>query len=142
LKLFEEPQEGVIFVLLAPHGSLLPTLRSRLLNYPETLQQKAAQNFAGAFLKSSSKIRSAEVAMLLKDEEGVRERVRDFLNALETILYAQLDGQKPNHAESRGKKELIEGLEDIAKVRSYTNDRSPSMKMLLEHLALSLPTIH
>ncbi len=155
LKLFEEPQEGVTFVLLVPHGSLIATLRSRLLNYPETLQQKAAQKvlgsprptagrsarpdhfdqpFATTFLSASQKIRSAEVAKLLKDEDGTRERVRDFLNALETILYAALQ-------KSKGSKEIRDGLEDIAKVRSYANDRSPALKMLLEHLALALPTL-
>ncbi len=34
LKLFEEPQPGIIFVLLVPPGILLPTLRSRLMSYP------------------------------------------------------------------------------------------------------------
>ena len=33
LKLLEEPQEGTIFILLAPHGSLFPTVRSRKLLY-------------------------------------------------------------------------------------------------------------
>jgi hypothetical protein len=32
LKLFEEPQQGTQFVLLLPHGTLLPTLRSRMLD--------------------------------------------------------------------------------------------------------------
>ncbi|MEK7108920.1 MAG: hypothetical protein AAB919_00595, partial [Patescibacteria group bacterium] len=36
LKLFEEPQKGVIFVFLIPHGTLLPTLRSRMLEFPFT----------------------------------------------------------------------------------------------------------
>jgi DNA polymerase III delta prime subunit len=43
LKLFEEPQAGAIFVLLAPHGSVIATLRSRLLEYPNKLKEIAAQ---------------------------------------------------------------------------------------------------
>ncbi|TSC69577.1 MAG: hypothetical protein G01um101456_136, partial [Parcubacteria group bacterium Gr01-1014_56] len=78
---------------------------------------------------------------LLKEEEGARERVRAFLGALEETLYSQLDGQRPSPAESRGRKDIREGLEDIAKVRSYANDRSPSLKMLLEHLSISLPIL-
>ena len=140
LKLLEEPQEGTIFILLAPHGSLFPTVRSRLL--PFTVGQIAIQNglaesdeenrgpfgeqFVRKFLKSSQKDRSAQIAALLKDEEGERERVRAFLNDLEKILY-------------EAKK--MEALSDIAKVRSYVGDRSPSLKMLLEHLALSLPQL-
>ena len=65
-----------------------------------------------------------------KDEEGARERVRGFLDGLETILQKDIRS-----------KDIREGLEDIAKVRSYAGDRSPSLKMLLEHLALSLPTL-
>src|SRR3989344_7768194 len=34
LKLFEEPQAGIMFVLIAPHGAIIPTLRSRMLAYP------------------------------------------------------------------------------------------------------------
>ncbi len=35
LKLFEEPQQGTVFVLVVPHGVLLSTLRSRMLEYPK-----------------------------------------------------------------------------------------------------------
>ena len=151
LKLFEEPQEGATFILLAPHGTVIATLRSRLMAYPEKLahlSQKSSgrltaqsrvgfQTFAQAaqvFLAQNAKDRSAEIAKLLKDEEGTKERVRDFLQALEVVLHGAL-------LKTKGKKEIRDGLEDIAKVRSYANDRSPAMKMLLEHLALSLPNV-
>ncbi|HVU80012.1 MAG TPA: hypothetical protein VHD37_01470, partial [Candidatus Paceibacterota bacterium] len=39
LKLFEEPQAGTVFVLLVPHGSVIATLRSRLLPYPAKLAE-------------------------------------------------------------------------------------------------------
>ncbi len=151
LKLFEEPQMGLTFVLLAPHGTVIATLRSRLLAYPGTaaqLSQKSSgrpmarsragfQTFAQAaqpFLAATVKDRSAEITKLLKDEEGTKERVRDFLESLEAVLHEAL-------LKTKGKQEIREGLEDIAKVRSYANDRSPSMKMLLEHLAVTLPTL-
>ncbi|HVV15401.1 MAG TPA: hypothetical protein VHD55_03320 [Candidatus Paceibacterota bacterium] len=136
LKLFEEPQDGTIFLLLAPYGSILATLRSRLLAYPgpEPEGSTASSNSAKTFLASPYAARSAEITKLLKDEEAVKERVRDLLDGLEAGLHAAL-------VKSKGKKEIREGLEDIAKARSYANDRSPSMKMLLEHLAVSLPTL-
>jgi len=145
LKLFEEPQLGVIFVLLVPHGSLLPTLRSRFLEYPgnlqgSTLDQGSSRSNLNTevkkFLAASYKERSEQVTTLLNPpaggEEGVRERVRDFVNALETALYATV---RP----ARSNKELLQGLGDIARVRDYLRDRSPSLKMLLEHLATALP---
>lgn len=156
LKLFEEPQQGTIFILLAPHGSIIPTLRSRFLEYPGKLRETPEQNglarersgairetraplrgqgpFGREFLSASYKERSQEITTLLKDEDGVRERVRDFLSALEHGLYLILQS-------SKGRSDIREGLEDIAKVRSYAGDRSPALKMLLEHLALTLPHI-
>ncbi len=132
LKLFEEPQVGVVFVLLVPHGTLLPTLRSRMLPYPELLDDQSQTSvIARQFLKASGKARSELIAALLKDEDGVKERVRTLLDGLEREL-ARLN---------LAQKEVRQGLEDIAKVRSYVGDRSPSLKMLLEHLAISLPQL-
>jgi len=133
LKLLEEPQEGTTFLLMVPHGMLLPTLKSRMLAYPELPQGSTLPvrlNLAVQFLKASGKDRSDLIAKLLKDDEGVRERVRDFVNALEAELYKKV-----------GEPKARQGLEDIAMVRQYLGDRSPSLKMLLEHLAVALPTI-
>jgi DNA polymerase III delta prime subunit len=131
LKLLEEPQARTTFVLLVPHGALLPTLRSRMLKWEgRPVAQKVLGTQAASFLKSSGKARSEQIAELLKDEEGERERVREFVNALESIL-----------AEKIKEPQVRAGLADVAKVRSYLSDRSPSLKMLLEHLALSLPQL-
>ena len=134
LKLFEEPQQGTTFVMILPHGTLLPTLKSRMLPYPTTegspLYAYRGESSVGKFLKAAGKERSDTIAKMLKDDEGVKERVLDFVNALEVELSKN----------SRDKK-VREGLEDIARVRDYLRDRSPSLKMLLEHLALSLPQV-
>ncbi len=122
-------------MLLVPHGALIATLRSRMLEYPQKIDaQKKSTTEAKKFLSESAKSRSSTIAALLKDEEGVRERVRDLLEQLESELYQKLSKVKD-------KKTSREGLEDIAKVRSYLSDRSPSIKMLLEHLAVSLPRL-
>lgn len=134
LKLLEEPQENTVFVLMVPHGTLIPTIKSRMLPYPDlqqgsTLLNSARSNLAGQFLKSSGKDRSDFITKLLKDDENQKERVRDFIQALEAELYKKI----PEPA-------VRQALEDIAMVRDYVRDRSPSLKMLLEHLALVLPT--
>ena len=129
LKLFEEPQKGTTFVLLVPHGALLPTLKSRMLPYPElSAVTENSSLYAVQFLKMAGKERSETIAKILKDEEGTKERVRDFVNALEIELVKDI-------------KKNRQGLQDLAMVRDYVGDRAPSLKMLLEHLALSLPTI-
>jgi len=134
LKLLEEPQQGTVFVLLAPYGSLLPTVYSRLLPYPHTFTSEQVGSDAKKFLSAPYKTRTTHVAALLKEEGGERERARVFLHDLETLLYAALP-------KARDKKSILEGLSDVAKVRSYMGDRSPALKMLLEHLALALPQI-
>lgn len=130
LKLFEEPQEGVVFVLLCPHGIILPTLRSRMLPYPASLAEESASvKEAKAFLKMAGKERSDFVAKMLKDDDGAKERARDFVNALEALLAPKAKDAKVRTA-----------LEDLAMARDYLRDRAPSLKMLLEHLALALPS--
>lgn len=129
LKLFEEPQAGITFVVLLPHGSLLPTLRSRMLPYPEMLEEEGSAAEAKKFLRLSGKERSEYLTKMLKDDEGLKERVRDFITALEAELVPRIGKSA----------EVREGLQDISMVRDYLRDRSPSLKILLEHLALSLP---
>jgi DNA polymerase III delta prime subunit len=130
LKLFEEPKVGVIFVVLTPPGSIMPTLRSRFAEYPEKLEEKLANPAATKFLAASGKERSAQITALLKDDEGVKERVRELLNGLEWIFYKKIKTEE-------GKK----ALEEIMVVRGYISDRSASLKMLLEHLAIALPIV-
>lgn len=134
LKLFEEPRQGLRFVLLVPHGVIIPTLRSRMMPYSDVLEEANNNTDAKKFLKSSSKDRSAYIAKLLKSDDNAREVVQALLNDLEVELAKGL-------TKAKGNKTLINGLEDIAKVRSYTNDRAPALKMLLEHLALALPQV-
>ena len=133
LKLFEEPQEGLVFVVLLPHGTLLPTMRSRMMRYPSEVEGETPVSVK-KFLSVSGKARSDEITRLLKDDDGAKDRARELLLALEAELYALL-------RESNNKKELLAGLEEVQKVRDYLHDTAPSMKMLLEHLALVLPQI-
>ena len=130
LKLFEEPQAGVVFVVLVPHGVLLPTVRSRMAEYPKIQITNNKSQTISKFLKSNQKERSDEIAKMLKDDDDTKERVREFIDALERECVKLNFTQRP---------EGRQALADIAMVRDYLRDRSPSLKMLLEHLALCLP---
>lgn len=138
LKLFEEPQEGVTFVLLVPHGALLDTLRSRFLVYPEVVSEDrgTTTDDAAAFLSWPYKKRSDWITTFLKDEEDVRERARAFVDALERELHTKLQSAAAGH-----RSDIIGGLEDIGHFRTYLFDRAPSLKMILEHFAATLPTL-
>lgn len=135
LKLFEEPGEGVMFVVLVPHGTLLPTLRSRFLDYPEKVLRLNLdiKMEAAEFLNWPYAKRSAWVTAFLKgDDDGVREKVRVFVNSIEEELYKHL---------SKNPKEIGPALADVAHFRGYLADRAPSIKMILEHFAATLPTL-
>jgi len=140
LKLFEEPQRGTVFVLVVPHGVLLPTLRSRCLAFPlmagvEPAAEKKANIEAQEFLKCSYKERTERIAKLIKDnDDDVRGRAREFLSALEREVYAEFN-------KTAGDKKLARAheLSEIALLRGYLADRSASLKMIFEHLAAALP---
>ena len=62
----------------------------------------------------------------LKDEKITKGEIINFIKEVETYLYVQKDKVKP---------EVFESLETAI---SYANDESPSMKVILEHLAITI----
>ena len=131
LKIFEEPHEDSHFFLVMPSPEiLLPTLRSRLLIIRRDIDkaESVATNDIKSFLKLSKKDRVAFVDNLAKDvgdEKISKSDVLTFLAELETNIY------KDNIYN-------ISALSAILKARDYMNDRSPSVKQLLEYVAISI----
>lgn len=132
LKLFEEPPQGVMFVVLVPHGVLMPTLRSRGIAYPAVVGQANDWDLrARKFLAAASDVRSKEVASIIKNDDRARADSLELVSALERHLHTLFLGAPvPLWAGA---------LVDLALVRTYLGDRSSSLKMLLEHLVVALP---
>jgi hypothetical protein len=139
LKLLEEPRQGLTFVILMPHGVILPTLRSRMQEFPKEIKGLAfmspdskAKPFisfsACDFLAASPKERSDMLAKMLKADDA-REQLRTLLNEMESLVYTSK------------KAERLQALQEIAAMRPYLSDRSPSLKMIGEHLAAVLPNL-
>ncbi len=137
LKMFEEPTSNTHFFLVMSSGEvLLPTLKSRLMILkmwaPDTHQNNKAEEFlkisVGEKLKFVSKFFGDTKKKIPADKGGAIE----FLNQLEKVLYEKSDIKNLN------KKEVFV-FEEIIKCRSYLNDRSPSVKNLLEHIVLIIP---
>lgn len=63
-------------------------------------------------------------------EDKDKEKAISFLNNLEVILREKIDFSSKEQAETLG---------EIIKCRDYLNDRAPSIKLLLEHIALIVP---
>lgn len=145
LKMFEEPSGGAVFFLLIPSASiLLPTLRSRVmlvnvnreqfenLNKNDKVGESGDSFDAKKFIKSSVSERLAAVKKIsdeIADEKISRNAVLDYLNNVESALLNNLD--KKNM-----KKNDLFIFGEIEKCRNYARDRSPSVKILLEHIAV------
>ena len=139
LKIFEEPQAGTHFFLFVPSVAfLLPTLRSRMVvigrearEHGESLVLAEARKFIK--MPAGERIQYAGgLAEDVKDEKISKQKVIDFLNMLEMELAPQhTEKTNPNYISPRG-------LAAVLKARDYANDRSPSLKQLLEYVALSV----
>ena len=122
LKLFEEPPETARFYLVIPHESLLlPTLRSRFISVTATTADEAAKA-AEDFLNLKYADRMTFIA------ERVKAKDSTTLERLAVALGQQSDDLSP------------ESKQSLLLVEKYVRNRGASRKMLLEELALSLPT--
>lgn len=121
LKLLEEPAEATYFVLVVPSIELLlPTVRSRLAYGGRARGAPVELPLAERFLSATIGERLTLIEPLVKEKD--RARVRAFLDALEQMLYRQGVGKRAAE------------LREVVFVRGYADDRSASVKMLLEHL--------
>lgn len=137
LKLLEEPTESThfFFIVSAAH-LLLPTVKSRMSfieSGPRTQANAAtdaSSKEAETFLKMSVPKRLDHVKKLVDDitkEKKTKQDAIEFLNSIQSEIYGKSGAKKASHA-----------LAVIEKARSYMNDRAPSLKMLLEYVALNI----
>lgn len=127
LKTLEEPTEETVFAFLVPHGALIDTVRSRVIELPWHAQ-KVDDTLAETFLGSTPEKRSQLIAGILKDKD--KEAARELFDALERLLVPHIQKVSVHRA-----------LAELSQMRSFVSDRSPSLKMILEHMALSMPII-
>jgi len=131
LKLFEEPNPGTHFFLITRSAEvLLPTLRSRL----QIIRHRVSNNLeerelAEKFLKTAPGKRIDLFKKIIDAKD--KAAAISFLNDLEVKLHAREDFFNPTNSSV---------LEEIIKARSYLHDSGASLKMLLEHIALAVPT--
>ena len=130
LKLFEEPPEGTILILVIPAaGMLLPTLRSRLLPLP----QKESN-------KKSTKMLSTEVLEFLKAQDDEREKI--FTRILERTKSDKDDVKQAGRLSAI---QLLEGLTE-ASYKKWQSEKDPAkreeMKLFLDDLNAFLPILH
>jgi len=139
LKLLEEPSLYAHFFIVIPSTHLLlPTIKSRV----QLIDEREKGGVSGAresderlvseakrFLEEPVAKRLETIKTLLDEiskEKKTKQDAIDFLNAVEHEIY------------SGGLKNKMKQLEAIDTARSYITDRAPSLKMLLEYVALNV----
>ncbi|MES2216373.1 MAG: hypothetical protein V4481_03685 [Patescibacteria group bacterium] len=134
LKLLEEPSDYAHFFLIIPSAHLLlPTVKSRMRMIGDEagfkVNEETVQD-AHKFLKMSAAKRLDFIKKLMDDitkEKKSRQDAIEFLDAVENEIYLK-----------KNLKDNMRILESIALVKKYIYDRAPSVKMLLEYVALNL----
>ncbi len=138
LKIFEEPNQGVNFFLIAPETVvLLPTLLSRLVvvRVPPSLILQGSSNRANRFLDAAPEQRLIAIESWLKKRKNLpgvvmKQFVLKFLQELESTMLLRIKASKSSS------KYLINFFETLIKARSYLRSQAGLSRLVLEHLAL------
>ncbi|MCF7815604.1 MAG: hypothetical protein K9M10_01610 [Candidatus Pacebacteria bacterium] len=124
LKLFEEPNSHTIFYLIMPRADgLLPTLLSRLHRMViEEENVKIFQEFE-KFKVAQYKDRLIHITQIL-DSDDATKLVQEIVMGLSLYAHTQKN---------------LDLMRDVLILESYIHTNGSSKKMLLEHIALTLP---
>jgi DNA polymerase III delta prime subunit len=131
LKLLEEPNDyAYFFLVVRSKDILIPTIKSRLhyLNTGdiENIYKKDAESFIFSNINKRLDYIKKLVDDISKEKKTKKDAI-DFVVAIETIL-----------ASDNKIKNKIALYDTINMAKKYLNDRAPSVKMLLESIALSI----
>ena len=160
LKLFEEPSGQTHFFLIMPTAqNIIPTLRSRMIILehdfchsreggdlgnrgwiPASVGMTEGKNFLKASVKERMEMIKGLMdsishekprGLVASDEEKSKMEVVKLINSIETEVFQRQSTPSLHKSANL--------LENIEKVRQYASDGSPSLKMLLEYLAIIVP---
>jgi|SRR3989344_7187757 len=142
LKIFEDPAPNTHFFIILPSvDGILPTLRSRFLIISHGTKYKThAEEAKDAISVNEFFIASASqrIEMVKGVIEGKnKSAVLELLNQIEEVVHNELVSKNTKSEEC--KKNAAKILQEITRLRGYLHDRSSSIKLILEHVALILP---
>jgi len=118
LKVLEDPSEGLKIICVFPKLNLLPTLMSRF-SMVYTSEVHTFDKWAEDFYKMLLEDKLQDVSTFVK-----KESKQDSSQKMEAILRYIVSKKIKGDLSS-----------EVAKCVSYSKDRSPSIKMLFEHIA-------
>lgn len=128
LKVFEEPTPGAhFFVVSSSARILLPTLRSRMVVVTHSSKDERSHGVdAKKFISSSIKDRLEYVADIIESKD--KSAAEEFLQSV--VLELSKKGlSKVTHQKTQSVKEILTLI-------TYLKDRAPSLKLILERVAL------
>ena len=135
LKVFEDPMPGNHFFVITPNlRGILPTLLSRfsIVRLPALIPENSRVE---KFIKSKPPERIKQIKSLIENKD--KSEAIAFLNELE-IAYSKLFHSQIKSEKSERAARHSANLKEIVSARDFLQGRSPSVKMLLEHLSLIL----
>jgi DNA polymerase-3 subunit delta' len=127
LKLIEEPPAGTHFFVIVPTLEIvIPTLRSRFSILEVVPEKKLALKNEALINKFLSATPKKGLDLIKAFFEKDKAEVIEFLNELEFVLENEKN---------------FKALEEVGKVKKFLYNPTGSQKMILEHLALTLPRL-
>jgi hypothetical protein len=149
LKTLEEPTQGTHFFFITRTREILfPTVRSRMqvIRIQETGDRRqetgnAGEKFLSATLPERMKMIEHFTKAKTEEKPKAKEDARIFLESLERALYGNIPNSLSIDNEFGISQKNAVALENVVTAKRYLSDRPPSLKLLLEHLALTVPKI-
>ncbi|MBA3789008.1 hypothetical protein H0X32_01265 [Patescibacteria group bacterium] len=146
LKLFEEPPAGTILILVIPsEGLLLPTLRSRLLPLPHDGSKERISNEAANFLAAEKIERQKILAKIVdrtkSDNDEEKQAARLAAIHLVEDLLRNVHTRWLTEKNKTTQKELQLFLNDLNRFLPILHERSAPLKLIFEHILLTLPSL-
>ena len=139
LKTIEEPTEGThFFFVVRTREVFLPTVLSRVQvvtmddAHNGISQEKLGERFCRASVAERMDMVDPWTKAKPEEKPKAKEEARVFLESLERALYARL---------KRGDSSMPRSLEHVQTGKHLLSGHSPSLKLILEHLALTVPTL-
>jgi len=139
LKILEDPQPNSFFFFILPSSeNILPTLMSRFMPIKrmagnEKQEKSTAVPFEmDYFLSLSIPARIRLLGQIIEDKD--KGEAKKFLNHLEMAMRKKIKLKDVSNQE-------ISAFEIISKSRNYLNNRSASVKIILENVAMAIPQV-
>ncbi len=134
LKTFEEPPEGTYLVLIVPaEGTLIPTLRSRLLPLPVA---KVVPESSSAFWNGTPAAREKVVAAILDHAKSDKPEEKQ---AARSEALAFVEGLVHEAYPKKEEPAVRAFLQDLDKFIPILHERAAPLKMILEHILVVAP---